>query len=168
VVRVTPSWVWYSESLSFRSKDPRVAKVLLVNVAQDQTRGRMQFSTWRGGRAKDAVAPRNLCTAVIELLSKNCHERVKPIIRDNNSRLTRGVSRYMPSFTWLVIRTKTFNGYDSATKGAAGRGWRGSSPPLAIRILIFLFLVLHEHCKSRSGELQNILRQYHMAQQHIC
>jgi len=41
--------------------------------------------------------------------------------------------------------------------------WRGSSPSLAIRILMFIFLVFHQHCKSRSGALQNVLRQYHKA-----
>ena len=37
------------------------------------------------------------------------------------------------------------------------------APPLAIRILMFIFLVIHQHCKSRSGVLQNVLRQYHKA-----
>ena len=37
------------------------------------------------------------------------------------------------------------------------------APPLAIRILMFIFLVFHQHCKSRSGALQNILWQYHKA-----
>ena len=36
-------------------------------------------------------------------------------------------------------------------------------PPLAIRILMFIFLVFHQHCKSRSGAVQNILWQYHKA-----
>ena len=31
-------------------------------------------------------------------------------------------------------------------KGAARGGSKGSSPPLAIRILLFIFLVLHHHC----------------------
>ena len=43
-----------------------------------------------------------------------------------------------------------------------GRGWRGSSPPpLAIRIFMFIFLVFHQHCKSRLGSLQNVLWQKH-------
>ena len=34
----------------------------------------------------------------------------------------------------------------SYTKAQPGGGWRGSSPPLAIIILIFIFLVFHQHC----------------------
>jgi len=49
-------------------------------------------------------------------------------------------------------------------KGAAGEGAEGAqAPPLAIRILMFIFLVIHQHCKSRSGVLQDVLRQYHKA-----
>ena len=49
-------------------------------------------------------------------------------------------------------------------KGAVRGGAEGAQvPPLAIRILMFIFLVFHQHCKSRSGALQNILRQYHKA-----
>ena len=54
--------------------------------------------------------------------------------------------------------------YTKLTKGAARGGLKGfKSPPLAIRILMFIFLVNHQHCKSRSGVLQNVLRQYHKA-----
>ena len=50
------------------------------------------------------------------------------------------------------------------SKGAARGGAEGAqTPPLAIRILMFIFLVFHQHCKSRSGALQNILWQYHKA-----
>jgi len=49
-------------------------------------------------------------------------------------------------------------------KGAARGGAEGTqAPSLAIRILMFIFLVIHQHCKSRSGVLQNVLRQYHKA-----
>ena len=44
---------------------------------------------------------------------------------------------------------------------ARGGGWRDSSPPLAIRTLMFIFLVFHQHCKWRSGSLQNVLWQNH-------
>ena len=47
-------------------------------------------------------------------------------------------------------------------KGADRGGAEGAqAPPLAIRILMFIFLVIHQLCKSRSGVLQNVLRQYH-------
>jgi len=36
-------------------------------------------------------------------------------------------------------------------------------PSLAIRISMFVFLVFHQHCKSRSGSLQNVLQRYHKA-----
>ena len=49
----------------------------------------------------------------------------------------------------------------SIAKAQPGGGWRGSSPPLAIRILMFIFLFFHQHCKSRSGSLQNVLWQKH-------
>jgi len=50
------------------------------------------------------------------------------------------------------------------SKGAARGGAEGAQAlPLAIRILMFIFLVIHQHCKSRSGVLQNVLRQYHKA-----
>jgi len=50
----------------------------------------------------------------------------------------------------------------SSAKGAARGGAEGAqAPPLAIRILMFIFLVFHQHCKSRSGALQNVLWQYH-------
>jgi len=50
------------------------------------------------------------------------------------------------------------------SKGAAGGGLNGlKPPPLAIRILMFIFLVFHQDCKSRSGALQNVLWQYHKA-----
>ena len=51
-----------------------------------------------------------------------------------------------------------------SAKAQPGGGAEGAqAPPLAIRILMFIFLVFHQHCKSRSGELQNILWQYHKA-----
>ena len=34
----------------------------------------------------------------------------------------------------------------SIPKGADRGGWRGLSPPLPIRILMFIFLVFHQHC----------------------
>ena len=33
---------------------------------------------------------------------------------------------------------------------------------------MFIFLVFHQHCKSRSRALQNVLWQYHKAWKHIC
>jgi len=49
-------------------------------------------------------------------------------------------------------------------KGAARVEAEGAqAPPLAIRMLMFIFLVIHQHCKSRSGVLQSVLRQYHKA-----
>jgi len=49
-------------------------------------------------------------------------------------------------------------------KVAARAGAEGvQAPPLTSRILMFIFLVFHQHCKSRSGALQNILWQYHKA-----
>jgi len=44
-----------------------------------------------------------------------------------------------------------------------GGGEGAQAPPSAIRILMFIFLVFHQHCKSRSGALQNVLWQYHKA-----
>ena len=53
----------------------------------------------------------------------------------------------------------------SHPKAQAGGGAERAQthPPLAIRILMYIFLVIHQHCKSRSGVLQNVLRQYHRA-----
>ena len=48
-------------------------------------------------------------------------------------------------------------------KAQPGGAEGAQAPPLAIRILMFIFLVFHQHCKSRSGALQNILWQYHKA-----
>ena len=50
------------------------------------------------------------------------------------------------------------------SKAQPGGGAEGAqSPPFAVRILMFIFLVIHQRCKSRSGVLQNVLRQYHKA-----
>ena len=58
----------------------------------------------------------------------------------------------------------TFSAFLPMHKGAAKGGAEGAQDPLfAIRILMFIFLVIHQHCKSRSGVLQNVLRQYHKA-----
>ena len=76
--------------------------------------------------------------------------------------------------TTLVTRIKGYmNAYTKCItgcvligtcKGAARGGLKGlKPPPLVIRILMFIFLVIHQHCKSRSGVLQNVLRQYHKA-----
>ena len=51
----------------------------------------------------------------------------------------------------------------SGSKAQPGGAEGAQAPPLAIRILMFIFLVFHQHCKSRSGALQNILWQYHKA-----
>jgi len=48
-------------------------------------------------------------------------------------------------------------------KAQPGGAEGAQAPPLAIRILMFIFLVIHQHCKSRLGVLQNVLRQYHKA-----
>jgi len=49
-------------------------------------------------------------------------------------------------------------------KGAArGGAEEAPAPPLVIRILMFVFLVFHQHCKSRWGALQNVLQRYHKA-----
>jgi len=37
------------------------------------------------------------------------------------------------------------------------------TPLLSIRILMFLFVVFQQHYKSKSGALQNVIRQYHKA-----
>ena len=53
---------------------------------------------------------------------------------------------------------------DQNQRRSQGGGAEGAQAhPLAIRILMFIFLVIHQHCKSRSGVLQNVLRQYHKA-----
>ena len=53
---------------------------------------------------------------------------------------------------------------DTSQRRSQGWGAEGAqAPPLSIRILMFIFLVIYQHCKSRSGVLQNVFRQYHKA-----
>ena len=42
-------------------------------------------------------------------------------------------------------------------------GAEGAQAPLSNKNIHVYFLVLHQHCKSRSGALQNVLWHYHMA-----
>ena len=65
-------------------------------------------------------------------------------------------SRNLQSFAFTV---QQFSRQRRSQGGAEG----AQAPPLAIRILMFIFLVIHQDCKSRSGVLQNVLRQYHKA-----
>jgi len=75
-------------------------------------------------------------------------------------------SRVFPSAlvrTVFVVRTTRFSHSEPVRKGAARRGGAegAQAPPLAIRILMFIFLVFPQHCKSRSSALQNVLWQNH-------
>ena len=73
--------------------------------------------------------------------------------------------------SWFLDLSKTFNYCDHEIlldkryhqRRSRGGGWRGSSPPLSNQNIDVYFLSYSQHCKSRSGVLQNVLRQYHKA-----
>ena len=66
-------------------------------------------------------------------------------------------------FYALVASTYSFCRFchsEAKTQPGGAEGAQASTP-LAIRILMFIFLVFHQHCKSRSGSLQNVIWQKH-------